>query len=139
MALIVTCVVALCMQTSLGKRSFGRWILIVLVAAYFSSTAALSQLLGSNAGPAFIGPLGIFCIAILLLPHVAWMTSHPRKLKAYQLGYQFSFFRLLIQWGFRVAALGLLTVTTLWLVIDAGWIDISRLRIFNFSENITAN
>ena len=33
MALVVMCVVALCTQTSLGKISLGRWILIVLVAA----------------------------------------------------------------------------------------------------------
>ena len=103
-----------------------------LAALYFSSSAMLAQFLGSNAGPAFIGPLGVACIGCLLVNVGApvALTSHRDTESARRIRFR-SVIGRAIAWSAGIlAGLGALFAVA----VLFAWIDIGRLRIFEFGE-----
>ncbi len=117
-----------------------RWIgacLVLMAVTLIALSARLAQLMGSNAGPAFLVPLAVIVCAIALSSFKRTQPSRLGRLPA-----RWSYLSL---WHRARAvivvgvALALVMGCTFWIFVDAGVIDISRYRVFNFDEGSVVN
>jgi hypothetical protein len=131
MAILVGAVIVVTRPDSKGIAGrVLRSVHVSMAGLYFASSAVLAQFLGSNAGPAFIGPLGVACIGCLL---VDVGCRGVRNVPPVSGGTEPTRFRSVVAralaWSAAIAAgLGALFTAAVLLA----WIDIGRLRIFEF-------
>jgi hypothetical protein len=117
-----------------------RWIgvcLVLMALTLIGLSARLAQLMGSNAGPAFLVPLAVIVCAIAL--------SSFKRTQPSGLG------RFPVRWSYRLlwrraravivigVALALAMGCTFWIFVDAGVIDIARYRLFGYEEATVVN
>lgn len=110
---------------------------VTMALAIFCLVAArFSQVMGSNASPAFVVPLGILVIALLLTPFGSGYNAR----------------NIMCQWRFKPALWGRIwsvlgkcvalsggLMLALWIAVVWGWIDITKYRIFEFEEQTMMN
>lgn len=117
-------------ESGRGVRRFARWTLMLTAAVTFFTTARLAQLLGSNAGPAFMLPVAVLSIAM------AWVDLRipVKRHSGCGVGGANMFWRALVSVGARTICLAVLVVGAFLLAVVGGSIDITQYRIFGFEE-----
>lgn len=117
-------------ESGRGVRRFARWTLMVAAAVAFLMMARLAQLLGSNAGPAFMLPVAVLSIA------TAWVDLRipVRRHSGCGVAGANMFWRALVSVGAGTICLAVLVVGAFLLAVVGGSIDITQYRIFGFEE-----
>jgi hypothetical protein len=107
-----------------------------LVGLVFATLIHLVQIMGSNAGPAFIVPLALIAYSVLLVP----LGGGPIP-RHYRGGRDVtaSFSSRLVGVGVASVLLSGIFMCILWLAVWIDWIELSRYRIFGFDETTLIN
>jgi len=118
-----------------GMARIAKWALLLNAAATFAMMARLSQLLGSNAGLAFIVPIAVLSIA------TAWVGVRPPTMNALARGTQClrSFLRALASVCATAVLLAAACAGAIVFAVANGVIDITRYRAFGFEESSLYN
>ena len=136
-AVIASAMVVASVDDGEGWRSRAtRVTLLVAWLVFFFVTARFSQVMGSNAAPAFIVPLGILVFALLLTP---FGSRHGARSTTCQLHFKPALWGRIFAVLVRCVALmaGLLLV--FWIAVIGDAIDITKYRLFGFDEGSLMN
>jgi len=144
LASVIAVIAAVVVTRSLpvSRRRGWNWravVLLGLALALFALIARLTQLMGSNAGPAFTVPLAVILCAIVLTPFGERVTPRSAKLRGQRLS------RSAVLWGRARVVVGLcvgvsaLIGVAFWIAVTIGAIDVTRHRMFGFEQSTLAN
>jgi hypothetical protein len=127
-----------------GKRSVTpsreKWIeacVISMTVVLIAISAQLAQLIGSNAGPAFLLPLAVIVCAIALTPfdvRLPTFSSKPPVTRPSHLLWRRARTAMAISFALAVAIASLF-----WICVNAEVVDITRYRFFGFDEATVFN
>lgn len=144
LASVIAVIAAVVVTRSLPVSRRGGWnwravVLLGLALALFALIARLTQLMGSNAGPAFTLPLAVILCAVVLTPfgeRVLRRSGKPRGKRS---------IRSAMLWGRARAVVGLcvgvsaLIGVAFWIAVTTGAIDVTGYRMFDFEESRLVN
>jgi hypothetical protein len=110
-------------------RTLARVVTVVLALAVLWRLALMSQIMGSNAGPAFILPLGVLLVAVWFAPYAVRTASAAAR---------HMHWRQLARHAFAVASWSLVLVMgsagLLYAAVSSGAVDVTQYRAFGFDQ-----
>jgi hypothetical protein len=135
----VTSSAAVVLSECQAKRNWltlQRGMLLGMLGLGFAALVRLTQLMGSNAGPAFIVPLSLLVFAIMLTPFGKQVSTRSHvRLVVKRVGF---WRRGRVVLGICMGASIALAVTV-WAVVAWDAIDVTRYRAFGFEQSTLAN
>lgn len=144
LAIIAILVAGVLARTAAGVESGtrvarGAGVVALLLASWFTVAASgLTQFLGSNAGPAYMIPVGIIGISCLLLRPTGMMRQSGGGTKP-ETAILTLFRPLAIQWLWKAALVLVIVITIGLAALWAGVLDPSAFRAFGFGEFTVMN